>query len=106
MENLCILGEPYTGETKFQVGDVLTDVMFPSSERFTVISIEVQQVSPFHTAVIYELKSNRHGMMSGYRDIVEGEGRYEVVESELQMREFYARSKEGVKSGRIKRFEP
>lgn len=98
-----LFGEPYTGETKFQVGDVLKDAMFPSGERFTVLSIEVQQLNPFHTCVVYEMESNRHGHMNGLQEIIEHEGRFMVEKTNEEMRKLWNGLVERVKNGQLTR---
>lgn len=106
MENTInvLIGEPYTGETKFHVGDTLKDVMFPSSERFEVITIEVQQLSPFHEGVVYTLRSNRAGECTGLQEIIEHEGRFEVESTDETMRKVWQELfVDRVKNGELKR---
>lgn len=100
-----LLGEPYTGESKFMPGDVLKDERWPSRERLTVLSVEVQQVSPWHTAVIYELESNVNGHTWSYKDVLEQGGW--VCESSCDaVRKVWNILVERVKSGELKPFEP
>lgn len=106
MKNVIVLlGEPYVGETKFRVGDTLRDAMFPSGERFLVTSIELKQANPWDTCVVYNLESNRHGYSWGYKEIVEAEGRFEVVESDMEMRGAFDMLVERVKTGKLTRLE-
>ena len=77
-ENMIIMGEPYLGETKFSYGDVLRCAKFPSRERLTVLSIEVQDFTPFHQVIVYELESNLSGRTWAYKDVLEADGYYEV----------------------------
>lgn len=84
-----LLGEPYTGATKFQVGDTLKDVMFPSSERLIVLSIEVVQCNPWHTDVVYNLENNRGEEFSGLQSIMEQEGRFVVESTSESMRKMW-----------------
>ena len=100
-----LIGEPFVGETKFHVGDTLKYAKFPSGERFLVVSIEVQQLNPWHTCVVYELESNRHGRSCGYKEVVEAEGYFEVVESNMEMRKFFDLLVERVKTGKLTRLE-
>ena len=100
-----LLGEPYTGKTKFQVGDVLKDAMFPSRERLKVLSIEVQQLNPWHTCVVYELESNLEGKCSGLQEIIESEGRF-VVESTCEnARKIWNMLVERVKNGKLTKLD-
>lgn len=100
-----LLGEPYTGTTKFQVGDTLRDAMFPSSERLTISSIEVVQSSPWHTEVVYNLVSNRGKEFSGLQDIMEQEGRFVVESIDELTRKVWNGLVERVKSGELTRLQ-
>ena len=66
-------------KTKFQVGDILKDVMFPSSERLTVLAVEEVKENPFVTNVWYFFMSNRGKRSNGLQSIIEQPGRFEKV---------------------------
>ena len=100
-----LIGEPFVGETKFHVGDTLKYAKFPSGERLLVTSIEVQQVNPWNTCVVYNLDSNRHGYSWGYKEVIEEEGYFEVVESDMEMRKIFDELVERVKTGKLTRLE-
>ena len=100
-----LLGEPYTGATKFQVGDTLKDAMFPSSERLTISSIEVVQSSPWHTEVVYNLVSNRGKEFSGLQNIMEQEGRFVVESIDELTRKVWNGLVERVKNGELTRLQ-
>ena len=100
-----LLGEPYTGATKFQVGDTLRDAMFPSSERLTISSIEVVQSSPWHTEVVYNLVSNRGKEFSGLQNIMEQEGRFVVESIDELTRKVWNGLVERVKNGQLTRLQ-
>lgn len=100
-----LLGEPYTGATKFQVGDTLKDAMFPSSERLTISSIEVVQSSPWHTEVVYNLVNNRGREFQGLKDIMEQEGRFVVESIDELTRKVWNGLVERVKNGELTRLQ-
>lgn len=101
-----LLGEPYTGTSKFQVGDTLKDAIFPSSERLTVLSIEVMQRTPWHTEVVYNFVSNRGKEFSGLQSIVEKEGRFVVESTSETMRKTWKELfVDRVKSGELTRLQ-
>lgn len=66
-------------KTKFEVGDVLKDVMFPSSERLTVLAVEEVKDNPFVTNVWYFFMNNRGKILNGLQSIIEQPGRFEKV---------------------------
>lgn len=101
---IVLLGEPYLGETKFHVGDLLKDAKYPSGERFRVMSIEVQQMTPWSTCVVYTLESNRHGICNGLKDVVESRS-FEVVETDDEMRKFFEKLQDRVRTGKMTRLE-
>ena len=101
-----LLGEPYTGTSKFQVGDTLKDAMFPSSERLTVLSIEVMQRTPWHTEVVYNLVNNRGEKFSGLQSIIEKKGRFMVESTSETMRKTWKELfVDRVKNGELTRFQ-
>ena len=66
-------------KTKFEVGDTIKDVMFPSSETFKVLAIEKVKENPFVTNVWYFFVSNRGKRLNGLQSIIEQPGRFEKV---------------------------
>ena len=66
-------------KTKFQVGDILKDAMFPSSERLTVLAVEEVKENPFVTNVWYFFVNNRGKRSNGLQQIVEQPSRFEKV---------------------------
>ena len=103
MSTLVLLGEPFTGTTKFKVGDTLKDVKFPSNRRYTILSIEVQQASPFHTVVVYCMITDRGESTDGLLDIVEAPGRYEVVSHNEAMANLFEELCDRVRTGKLTR---
>lgn len=65
--------------TKFNVGDIIKDVMFPSSETWKVLAIEKVKENPFVVNVWYFLESNRGKKSNGLQSIIEHPGRFEKV---------------------------
>lgn len=103
MSTLVLLGEPFTGATKFKVGDTLKDAKFPSKERYTILSIEVQQVSPFHTVVVYCMVTEKGQPTDGLQEIMEAPGRFEAVSHNDTLANMFATLCDNVRTGKLTR---
>jgi hypothetical protein len=62
--------------TKFHTGDILKDALDSSSRRFLVFDVRERKQTPFNTAIVYDLLTDKDEYFTGLKSIVEAEGRF------------------------------